>query len=58
MSKPPSDQFETVVKRLLATPPKPHSDSKVGKPKLGAGNALKPQTNDEKQLVLVRIVRT
>ena len=33
-----SGKFEEVVNRLLRTPPKPHTDSKVGKGKPGASD--------------------
>jgi len=29
-------EFETVVKRLLSTPPKPHNEGKGGKGKVGS----------------------
>ena len=31
-------------KRMLATPPKPHSDMKIGKPKAKSGKSQRPKT--------------
>jgi hypothetical protein len=50
MTKPPGSQFETVVKRLLSTPPKPHRDTKAAKAKPGSSKpAKKPVKRGSKQ---------
>jgi hypothetical protein len=35
---------DAVIKRMLATPPKPHSDMKIGKSKAKSGKSQRPKT--------------
>jgi hypothetical protein len=35
---------DAVIKKMLATPPKPHSDMKIGKSKAKSGKSQRPKT--------------
>jgi hypothetical protein len=41
-----AERREAALKRMLATPPKPHSEMKIGKPRRKTGKSPKAKSKD------------